>query len=47
MSFGVNFSEATDEQQLACNKLAAAAFGEPLSETGFLEREEFTSSCAR
>ena len=37
----VSFGEATDDQRLACDKLAAAAFGEPLSEADFLEREEF------
>ena len=43
MSSSVNFGEATEHQRLACDKLAAAAFGEPLSETDFLEREEFMS----
>ena len=39
--YRVSFTEATDDQRLACDKLAAAAFGEPLSEADFLEREEF------
>jgi GNAT superfamily N-acetyltransferase len=46
MSVGVNFGEATDDQRLACNKLAAAAFGEPLSEVDYLEREELMSKTA-
>ncbi|KAK8068986.1 hypothetical protein PG994_005602 [Apiospora phragmitis] len=38
----VVFSEATDEQhRLQCYKLAVAAFGAPLSEQDYVEREEY------
>jgi hypothetical protein len=42
-SINVNFSEATTEQRLQCCKLAAMAFGAPLSETDYVEREEYLS----
>lgn len=34
------FGEATPEQQIQCCKLVSAAFGSPLSEEDFLEREK-------
>jgi GNAT superfamily N-acetyltransferase len=42
-SINVNFSEATTEQRLQCCKLAATAFAAPLSETDYIEREEYLS----
>jgi GNAT superfamily N-acetyltransferase len=39
----VVFGEATDDQWLPCNMLAASAFGEPLSPAGYLKREKFMS----
>jgi GNAT superfamily N-acetyltransferase len=38
---GVSFGEATDDQLLQCEALAASAFAQPLSETEYVEREEF------
>jgi GNAT superfamily N-acetyltransferase len=38
---GVSFGEATDDQLAKCEALAAAAFGQPLSEAEYVEREEF------
>jgi GNAT superfamily N-acetyltransferase len=35
------FSEANAGQQVECDKLAASAFGHPLSVSDFLEREEY------
>jgi GNAT superfamily N-acetyltransferase len=37
----VVFSEAIAEQQVECDRLAASAFGRPLSMSDFLEREEY------
>lgn len=37
----VVFQEASHEQRVQCCKLAASAFGSPLSEADYLEREEF------
>jgi GNAT superfamily N-acetyltransferase len=36
---GLVFGEAIDDQQLLCDRLAAAALWEPLSEADYLERE--------
>jgi GNAT superfamily N-acetyltransferase len=38
---GVSFGEATEDQLAQCEALAAVAFGQPLSEAGYVEREEF------
>jgi predicted GNAT family acetyltransferase len=43
---GLIFCEAIDDQQLLCDRLAAAAFGEPLSEADYLEREKLMSKQA-
>lgn len=38
---GVVFGEANPEQQVRCYQLAAMAFGPPLSEADYVEREEY------
>lgn len=40
-SIDVVFGEATPEQQVQCFKLAATAFGAPLSEEDYIQREEY------
>jgi GNAT superfamily N-acetyltransferase len=40
---GVFFGEATDDQLVQCDALAASAFAQPLSEAEYVEREDFMS----
>jgi GNAT superfamily N-acetyltransferase len=38
---GVSVGEATNDQLVQCEALAASAFAQPLSETEYIEREDF------